>query len=74
MPTNAATRSGYASSQASSTAPPRSLDQLKADATRHGFDFWVLMAGAQQVAVSGLALLSSGEPDPAQLADPHRDA
>jgi tetratricopeptide (TPR) repeat protein len=41
--------------------------QLKADAKRHGFDFWVLMATAQQVAVNGLALLSSGKPDPAQL-------
>ena len=35
--------------------------QLKVDAKRHGFDFWVLMATAQQVAVNGLAALSSGE-------------
>ena len=41
--------------------------QLKADAKRHGFDFWVLMAGAQEIAVNGLAAISSGEPDPAQL-------
>lgn len=41
--------------------------QLKADAKRHGFDFWVLMAGAQEIAVSGLAALSAGKPDPAQL-------
>jgi class 3 adenylate cyclase/tetratricopeptide (TPR) repeat protein len=41
--------------------------QLKADAKRHGFDFWALMAGAQEIAVNGLAAISSGEPDPAQL-------
>ena len=41
--------------------------QLKADAIRHGFDFWILMATAQQVVIDGLALLSSGNPDPAQL-------
>ena len=41
--------------------------QLKADAKRHGFDFWVLMAGAQEIAVNGLTAISSGEPDAAQL-------
>ena len=41
--------------------------QLKADAKRHGFDFWALIAGAQEIAVNGLAAISSGEPDPAQL-------
>jgi class 3 adenylate cyclase/tetratricopeptide (TPR) repeat protein len=41
--------------------------QLKADAKRHGFEFWALIAGAQEIAVNGLAAISSGEPDPAQL-------
>jgi class 3 adenylate cyclase/tetratricopeptide (TPR) repeat protein len=43
------------------------VGQLAADAKRHGFEFWALMAGAQQVAVSGLALLASGDPDPTLL-------
>ncbi len=43
------------------------VSQLVTDATRHGFEFWALMAGAQQVAVNGLGLLASGDPDPAQL-------
>ena len=40
------------------------VGQLAADAKRHGFEFWALMAGAQQVAVDGLALLAAGNPDP----------
>jgi class 3 adenylate cyclase/tetratricopeptide (TPR) repeat protein len=43
------------------------VDHLKADAKRHGFDFWALMAVAQQVAIDGLALLASDDPDPALL-------
>ena len=43
------------------------VDHLKADAKRHGFDFWVLMAGAQQIAVNGLVLLASEEADPSLL-------
>jgi class 3 adenylate cyclase/tetratricopeptide (TPR) repeat protein len=43
------------------------VGQLAADAQRHGFEFWALMAGAQQVAISGLTLLASGDPDPTLL-------
>jgi class 3 adenylate cyclase/tetratricopeptide (TPR) repeat protein len=43
------------------------VGQLAADAKRHGFEFWALMAGAQQVAINGLALLASGNPDPTLL-------
>ncbi|WIM88380.1 adenylate/guanylate cyclase domain-containing protein [Candidatus Mycobacterium wuenschmannii] len=40
---------------------------LKADAKRHGFDFWFLMASAQEVAINGLSALAAGRHDPAEL-------
>jgi len=45
---------------------------LKADAKRHGFEFWFVMASAQELAVSGLAALASDNAEPSKF-DTHID-
>ena len=49
------------------------VSQLATDATRHGFEFWALMAGAQQVAVQRARAAGLRRPGPGPASDPHRD-
>jgi tetratricopeptide (TPR) repeat protein len=42
-------------------------NELHSDARRHGFDYWVAMATAQQATVAALSALSAGEIGPEEL-------
>ena len=43
------------------------VEELSADAERHGFDFWTLVAATQQATISALSALGTGERDPDAL-------